>query len=73
VAVTMPESDPGGRSGALSVLEREHRLFDAARIKLWLAEEAGGRSPDLDAASATFDELGAHPYRERASRAAVGA
>lgn len=51
----------------------EHRLFDAARIRLWLAEKAGGSAPDLDAASATFDELGAHPYAEGASRAAAEA
>jgi tetratricopeptide (TPR) repeat protein len=56
-----------GRAGALTVLDREHRRFDAARVRLWLAEEAHG-SPDLAEAIAVFDELGAHPYLERGVR-----
>ena len=64
----MPLPDvPSGRADALPVLDREHRLLDAARIRLWLAEEAGG-SPELAAAVATFEELGAHPHLERAHR-----
>ncbi len=55
------------RSAALPVLEREHRLFDSSRIRLWLAEE-GGTGAGADAATATFEELGAHPYLQRGSR-----
>jgi hypothetical protein len=54
-------------SEALAVLDREHRPFDVARINLWLAE-AGEPAPDLASASALFEELGAHPYLERARR-----
>jgi adenylate cyclase len=59
---------PGPDEGA-GTLDREHRLFDAARVRLWTAEEArdGGRLAD---ASATFEMLGAHPYLVRAQ--AVG-
>ena len=58
---------PPGALAALPVLDREHRLFDAARIRLWLAEEGGGRAgPRL--AAAIFEELGAHPYIERIRR-----
>ena len=52
---------------ALALLDQEHRPFDVARIRLWMAE-AGEPAPDLAAAIATFDELGAHPYLERARR-----
>jgi adenylate cyclase len=64
--VSLPDV-PSGRSGALPVLDREHRLFDAARIRLWLAEESDG-SAELSAAVATFEEVGAHPYLARAHR-----
>ncbi|HET9416964.1 MAG TPA: hypothetical protein VFP30_05415, partial [Candidatus Limnocylindria bacterium] len=57
----------GGRSAALPVLDREHRLFDAARVRLWLAED-GMELDELPSALATFEELGAHPYVERAHR-----
>jgi hypothetical protein len=66
VGVSLPDV-PSGRSDAVPVLDREHRLLDAARIRLWLAEEEDG-SPELAAAIATFGELGAHPYLERAHR-----
>ena len=66
--MAMPLPDvPSGRADALPVLDREHRLLDAARIRLWLAEEADG-SPELAAAVATFEELGAHSHLERAHR-----
>jgi tetratricopeptide (TPR) repeat protein len=64
VSVALPVV-PGGRAEALGVLDREHRLFDAARIRLWLAED--GDPSQLAAAAATFEELGAHPYIARSS------
>ena len=67
VAISLPDGVPGTRASALPVLDREHRIFDVARIRLWLAED-GTDASGLDAALATFEELGAHPYRERASR-----
>ena len=42
VPVSLPDAEVIGRSAALSILDREHRPFDAARIRLWLAEEKGG-------------------------------
>jgi hypothetical protein len=63
----LPRTVPGRRD-ALSVLDREHRTFDAARVRLWLAEDGG--TSDLAAASTVFEELGAHPYLAR-SRAAA--
>ena len=54
---------PGTRaSPALGVLEREHRFFDVARIRLWRAEDGTPIRPGLEAALATFEELGAHPH-----------
>ncbi|HET9880066.1 MAG TPA: BREX system ATP-binding domain-containing protein [Candidatus Limnocylindria bacterium] len=55
---------PGRLDGA-RLLDGEHRLFDGARIRLWLAEEAGDADLLGDAA-AVFEELGAHPYLLRA-------
>jgi adenylate cyclase len=52
---------------AVAVLEREHRLFDVARIRLWLAEAGDGSAADLRSASAMFEDLGAQPYLVRAS------
>jgi tetratricopeptide (TPR) repeat protein len=53
------------RANAAGTLEREHRLFDAARARLWLADE--GRDEALLAAvRQTFEQLGAHPYLARA-------
>ena len=52
---------------ALVLLDREHRIFDVARILLWKAE-AGESVPDLARAAAIFEELGAHPYLERTRR-----
>ncbi len=55
-----------GRSEALATLDDHHRVFDAARVRLWLAEER--RDPALVAdARRTFEELGAHPYLARAT------
>ncbi len=67
VSVSLPDAETAGRLAALPILDREHRLFDAARIRLWLAEEGGGRA-DLVLAAAIFGELGAHPYIERIRR-----
>jgi class 3 adenylate cyclase/tetratricopeptide (TPR) repeat protein len=61
-----PETFPG-TADALALLDREHRQFDVARINLWLAE-AGEPAPELASAIATLEELGAHPYLERARR-----
>ena len=58
------------RDGALRTLDEQHRIFDAARIRLWLAEERG--DPALAAAALdTFEALGAHPYLGRAGSAAA--
>jgi hypothetical protein len=54
---------------AIPILEREHRVFDAARVRLWLAEGGAGSEASGDAGAATFDELGAAPYLARAQRA----
>jgi hypothetical protein len=66
-SVDLPDGIPGGRASALAVLDREHRRFDAARIRLWLAEEGEGAA-DLAEVIAVFEELGAHPYVGRALR-----
>jgi adenylate cyclase len=55
-----------GRTDALPTLDEHHRLFDAARVRLWLAAE--GKAPGLLAdARRTFEDLGAHPYLARAT------
>jgi hypothetical protein len=59
-----PSEPLPGRREALSVLDREHRTFDASRVRLWLAE--AGTDSELAAAAALFEELAAHPYLERA-------
>jgi adenylate cyclase len=53
-----------GRQAAIPVLEVQHRVFDAARVRLWLAEESGDPN-GLDAAVAVFEERGARPYLAR--------
>jgi tetratricopeptide (TPR) repeat protein len=66
------EAGPGiagtfpGRVAAIPVLESQHRGFDAARLRLWLAEESGDPG-ELDAAARVFDELDARPYLSRAT------
>ena len=67
VAIERPAESSPGTDEALELLDREHRLFDVARILLWKAE-AGEPVPDLARAAATFEELGAHPYIERTRR-----
>ncbi len=64
VAFEPPDQAFPGTAEALALLDREHRPFDVARISLWLAE-AGEPMPDRAGATATFEELGAHPYLER--------
>ncbi len=49
---------------AAADLDSERRVFEAARIRLWMAE--AGDSDALEAALATFQELRAGPYVERA-------
>jgi len=65
----MPSGGPG-RTDAAALLDREHRIFDAARIRLWLAEKAGDRTLLADAPR-VFEELGGQPYLARSQR--VGA
>jgi tetratricopeptide (TPR) repeat protein len=65
VAVHLPDGVPGTRASALDVLEREHRVFDVARLRLWLAED--GDPSGVADARAAFEELGAHPYLARAA------
>ncbi len=67
IAVEPPAEPFPDTAEALALLEQEHRLFDVARINLWMAE-AGEPAPDLEGAAALFEELGAHPYLERARR-----
>jgi hypothetical protein len=55
-----------GRTEALPTLDDHHRVFDTARIRLWLAEERGDASL-LAGVRGTFEELGAHPYLARAT------
>ena len=52
------------RADALAALDEQHRIFDAARVRLWLAEEAAIPA-SAAAARATFEDLGAHPYLGR--------
>ena len=67
IPVERPAQPFPGTVEALALLGQEHRPFDVARIRLWMAE-AGDPAADLTAAIATFDELGAHPYLERARK-----
>ena len=69
-SVDLSEPAGDGRAEAVGVLDREHRLFDAARIGLWLAED-GDAAGDLRAATLVFEELNAHPHLERATVAAA--
>ena len=59
-----------GRAEALAVIDEHHRIFDAARIRLWLAEETPDPSLAAEARS-TFEALGAHPYLGRATSVAT--
>jgi class 3 adenylate cyclase/tetratricopeptide (TPR) repeat protein len=65
VAWAPPKDSFPDSSAALAGLDREHRRFDAARIRLWMAEagEAVG-----DRAAAVFEELRAVDYADRARR-----
>ena len=55
---------------AASDLRREHRIFDAARVELWLAEASGDDHGARSTALATFEQLRAGPYVERARQVA---
>ena len=67
VTIERPAESFPDTNEALVLLDREHRIFDVARILLWKAE-AGESVPDLARAAAIFEELGAHPYLERTRR-----
>jgi tetratricopeptide (TPR) repeat protein len=62
----LPAVQRAGRAADALALEAEHRRFDGARIRLWLAEEAGDGAL-LGNAASVFEELGAHPYAARAN------
>ena len=64
VTIERPAESFPDTNEALLLLDREHRIFDVARILLWKAE-AGESVPDLEKAAATLEELGAHQYLER--------
>jgi len=53
-------------AAALAILDRERRPFDAARIRLWMAEAREGDAATRQGAAATFEEVGAQPYLARA-------
>jgi adenylate cyclase len=59
-----------GRVEAAAILDREHRTFDAARIRLWVAEDSADGILASDA-SRVFEELAAHPYVARSHRLGV--
>ncbi len=65
VAFSPPTEGFPTPDAALAILDEEQRPFDAARVRLWRAE-AGEPNAGLDEAVATFEDLGAHPYLERA-------
>jgi tetratricopeptide (TPR) repeat protein len=54
--------DPNAAAG---ILEANRRVFDAARVRLWLAES--GDTAGIRGAVATFERLGAVPYLAAAS------
>ena len=57
------DADAAAFSTFAGSLRGEHRVFDAARIELWLAEATGADAGSE--ARATFEELRATPYLER--------
>ena len=67
VAWTPPSESFPDTLGALAVLDRERRSFDAARIRLWMAEAGAGAEGGR--AAAVFEELRAVDYADRALRA----
>ena len=52
--------------GYAADLRRAHRIFDAARIELWVAESTG-KLALADEARLVFEQLGANPYVARAA------
>ena len=56
-----------GREESAERFDQAHRLFDAARVRLWLAEEQGDPRLLGDARS-VFERLGAAAYVRRAER-----
>jgi adenylate cyclase len=56
-----------GRIEGLATLDEQHRIFDAARVRLWLAEDGDQRL--AAEGQGTFEALGAHPYLGRAASA----
>lgn len=59
-----------GREESAQCFDQAHRLFDAARVRLWLAEEQGDPRLLGDARS-VFERLGAAGYLRRAERLAA--
>ncbi len=59
-----------GREESAQRFDQAHRLFDAARVRLWLAEEQGDPTLLGDARS-VFEHLGAAGYLRRAERLAA--
>jgi tetratricopeptide (TPR) repeat protein len=68
VPFTPPTESLPDTASALAILDRERRPFDAARIRLWLAEAGDAEAATRGSVSATFEEVGAHPYLARANR-----
>ena len=68
VPFELPAESFPGTTDALAALDRERRPFDAARIRLWLAEAGEASADVLPAARASFGELSADPYLDRARR-----
>jgi adenylate cyclase len=67
VSISSPAEPFPSTLDALPILDREHRWFDSARIRLWLAEAGEPDAADLlERARAMFEELGAQPYLQRA-------
>jgi hypothetical protein len=64
------DDDLPGRGDAIGLLDEAHRLFDAARVRLWLAEQ--GNAAGLPDARNAFTHLGALPYLARASALPTG-
>ena len=63
----LAEGFPDARAAA-DTLEAHGRAFDAARVRLWLAES--GDTGGLGDSVATFERLGAVPYLAAASEGA---
>jgi tetratricopeptide (TPR) repeat protein len=61
-----PVPDAAAFGSLAATLREHHRLFDAARVELWLAEASGG-APGAETV-ATLEELRAAPYLDRVQK-----